>query len=167
MEKLLEIEKARSLTYYLLSKTFSYPTNSLIEEGYVEHLEKLLPLLVENTEVKLVEMNNSLNNLEVTKELQLDYSALFIGPKTLLAPPYGSVYLESKREIMGESTMDVIRLMNEAGVKKVETFKEPQDHIRIELEFIHYLIEKAIEGLEKKDWEVAEKIYKATRGVFK
>ncbi len=80
------------------------------------------------------------------KQMTVDYSALFVGPFELLAPPYGSVYMESTRRIMGDSTMDVLRQYHDAGVK-VE-IEGPPDHIAIELEFLYYLCNQIANSLQ-------------------
>ena len=71
------------------------------------------------------------------QQLQTDYAALFLGPYDLIAPPYGSVYLENTKRIMGDSTMAVMHQYREAGL--MLDIQEPADHIAIELEFMHYL----------------------------
>ncbi len=73
-------------------------------------------------------------------ELQVEYTRLFIGPFGLLVPPYGSYYLESNKELMGETTAAVSRIYLEAGLSIDEDFKELPDHIALELEFIYYLL---------------------------
>lgn len=76
------------------------------------------------------------------EQMKVDYAALFVGPFELLAAPYGSVYLEREKRIMGDSTMAVLNLYQEAGL--MIDVKDAPDHIAIELEFIHYLY--SIEG---------------------
>lgn len=87
--------------------------------------------------------------------LKVDFSKLFIGPYTLFAAPYGSIYLEDGRHIMGKSTLDVRRRYIEAGLDVSRDFKDPPDHITAELEFMHYLIFKEIEALSKSEKESA------------
>jgi TorA maturation chaperone TorD len=69
--------------------------------------------------------------------LKIDHARLFVGPFTLLAPPYGSVYLEDNR-IMGDSTLDVRDYYRREGLDTV--IKEVPDHITVELEFMYYLV---------------------------
>ncbi len=71
------------------------------------------------------------------EQMQVDYAALFVGPFELLAAPYGSVYLDRNKRIMGDSTMAVLELYREAGLKV--DVRDAPDHIAIELEFMHYL----------------------------
>ncbi|SNR99147.1 chaperone TorD involved in molybdoenzyme TorA maturation [Anaerovirgula multivorans] len=157
MKEFLDREQARALSYHLLAQCYGFPTEALKEEKIADHLLQLLPLIEESTEESIEKMKKYLEEVKDLQELQLDFSKLFIGPQNLLAPPYGSLYLENKGQIMGESTYDVVRLFNEAGVKKLKDVKEPQDHIRIELEFMYCLIDETIIACKEGSWEKAEK----------
>ncbi|RJQ41413.1 MAG: dehydrogenase [Nitrospiraceae bacterium] len=89
------------------------------------------------------------------EELLVAYAKLFVGPNELLAPPYGSIYLDGERRVMGDSTMETIKMYEEAGLKMGDDFKEAPDHIAVELEFMYYLIFKEIEALEKSETDKA------------
>jgi TorA maturation chaperone TorD len=86
---------------------------------------------------------------------KVEFSKLFVGPYTLSAAPYGSVYLESERKMMGNSTQDVRDRYREAGLDTAKTFKDVPDHISAELEFMYYLIFKEIEAFSNSDTEAA------------
>lgn len=75
-----------------------------------------------------------------TEDLLLDYTRLFLGPMQILAKPYGSVWLEENRTLMGDTTMAVIELYQEGGFEIDEEFRELPDHIAVELEFLYLLI---------------------------
>jgi TorA maturation chaperone TorD len=64
------------------------------------------------------------------------------------APPYGSIYLDGERRVMGDSTMEVIRQYEEAGLSGNKDFHDLPDHITVELEFMSYLVYKAVEAAE-------------------
>lgn len=89
------------------------------------------------------------------EDLLVDYSKLFVVPSELIAPPYGSVYLDNERKVMGDSTMKVIGMYQKAGLSMSDDFKELPDHITVELEFMYYLIFKEIEALEKSEIDTA------------
>jgi TorA maturation chaperone TorD len=72
--------------------------------------------------------------------LLLDYTRLFLGPMHIIAKPYGSVWLERDKELMGDSTMAVQNLYREGGFDMDEEFHELPDHIAAELEFLYLLI---------------------------
>ena len=78
-----------------------------------------------------------------------------MGPYTLFAAPYGSVYLDGERKIMGDSTLDVKTRYREAGLDTAQNFKDAPDHISAELEFMYYLIFKEIDAFANSDIETA------------
>lgn len=65
--------------------------------------------------------------------LEESYQRLFIGPNPLLAPPWGSVYLDHEKVIFGESTLELRRWQAESGVKVQLQQREPEDHIGLML----------------------------------
>lgn len=71
--------------------------------------------------------------------LRVAHAKLFVGPFDLLAPPYGSVYLDHGRQVMGPSTMDALRCYQDAELDPSPDANEPPDHISSELEFMYYL----------------------------
>jgi TorA maturation chaperone TorD len=76
---------------------------------------------------------------EALQDLLLDYSRLFLGPFDILAKPYGSVWMEGEKVVMGDSTMAVLDLYREGGFELDENFREVPDHIAAELEFLYLL----------------------------
>ena len=83
-------------------------------------------------------------------ELIPEYHRLFVGPGSLPAPPYESVYREGWR-VMGETTLDVQRRYEEAGCVFVPSFNELPDHVAAELGFMAVLCEE-----ETKAWEAED-----------
>jgi DMSO reductase family type II enzyme chaperone len=89
------------------------------------------------------------------EQIKVDYARLFVGPYTLLAPPYGSVYLEGQHRVMGNSTLDVMKGYMEVGLSISEDFRDAPDHISAELEFMYYLVLKEIEAIAGGDYTIA------------
>ena len=79
---------------------------------------------------------------EGQEKLLIDYTRLFIGPNEVIAPPYGSVWLDRERTLMQESTLDVLELYRQGGFDLSETFRELPDHVAAELEFLYLLIHR-------------------------
>ncbi len=150
MEDFLVRERVRAKTYELLAQCYKLPL-TFKDDNTIEVLHKLLSLVNEEAAIYAKEMKDALDNYSNLDEMKFDFLALFVGPKTLLAPPYGSVYMEEQGQIMGVSTYDAMRIYNEAGLKKSEDFKEPPDHVRVELEFMSTLIQQTIESCEKSE----------------
>ena len=83
---------------------------------------------------------------EDPESLLLDYTRLFLGPSQAIAKPYGSVWLEDQKILMGDSTMAVQELYHEGGFEIDEEFRDLPDHIAAELEFLYLLIYRENEG---------------------
>lgn len=70
----------------------------------------------------------------VASEMLVEYGRLFLGPERVPCPPYGSLYLDGV--IMGPSTLDVLQRYRAAGLKVSPSWREPPDHIALELAFM-------------------------------
>ena len=85
------------------------------------------------------------------EDLKVAHAKLFVGPFTLAAPPYGSVYLDEGRRVMGDTTMDVIACYEKEGLVSSDACKDLPDHIAIELEFMAFLICKELDAHANSD----------------
>ncbi len=137
-----EINKViqRGDCFRLLAACFYEPDRSLLFKEQVG--EKLWFLLGEHAPDAAKagrDLHNSLQELEQEK-MRVDYAALFVGPFELIAAPYGSVYIEKNRRVMGDSTLNAGSFYKEAELSV--NIMEPPDHIIIELEFMYYLCSK-------------------------
>lgn len=133
-------EKTRCGFYKLLSDCYHIPDGDL--------MNRLTELETDDDMGDAVIKIRPTDDVEV---LKLDYSRLFVGPYQLLAPPYGSVYMDSGNAVMGKSTLDAENLYRDAGLDISGNFKQPPDHIAVELEFMYYLIFKQLEAVKKSD----------------
>jgi len=140
MEELLSKGEYRRNCYRVLADCYYLPDEGLIRT--LNGLEKSSG----NLQFALAESAPTPNAIE---ELTIDYSRLFIGPFKLLAPPYGSIYLENTARVMGDSTQDVKKRYAEEGLQV--DLKEAPDHIAIELEFMYYLISKEVAAVLNGD----------------
>jgi TorA maturation chaperone TorD len=114
-----------------------------VEEKLPERLAGLLGRLCPTAAEFGRKMEQAL--LECDAEtLMVEHARLFVGPNRVVAPPYGSVYLEEGRRVMGDSTLEVLQAYREAGLRLDPDFKELPDHIAAELEFLYYLTAKAL-----------------------
>lgn len=138
------LDKQRANIYKLLSACYYQPREDMEEwlELLGANLEVIDSQLANYAKTMTFEYKNQKNCLSA---LQVDYAKLFVGPFNLLAAPFGSVYLEKAWQVMGESTIDVFQRYREAGLEITEDFKEPPDHVAVELEFMYYLIFKHLE----------------------
>jgi len=139
--------------FKLLAACFYEPDKQLfVEEELCQKLEQLLDHLAPDCVPSARQMKNDLILLE-QEQLSIDHAALFVGPFELIAAPYGSVYIEKKRTVMGESTLNVAQSYQDAGLSV--DIREPPDHIAIELEFLHYLCSKEAAALNDSQIEDA------------
>lgn len=84
-------------------------------------------------------------------EVVADYTRLFIGPGQVLAPPWESVFVEKGRMIFQNATLGVRDWYRRNGLQSVKLYKEPDDHIGLELTFLAHLAGEALAALEKGD----------------
>ena len=150
--------------FRLFSACFYEPEKDLfLEQSVCDNLNRLLNSISPGAARQSLKMADELVKQE-QQQLVLDHSALFIGPFELQAAPYGSVYLEKKREVMGETTMEVLKFYQDAGLQVEE--REPADHIAIELEFMSYLHDREATALQRGSAEEAERYAKLRRKFF-
>ena len=152
-KNLLKHESSRMAAFRLLSDCFFLPDPGLSEK--LEQLEFNMANVCEAAVQLIQNMRNEFESGDDLESLKVDFSKLFVGPYELSAAPYGSVYLESERKMMGDSTLDVRNRYREAGLDTSKTFKDAPDHIGAELEFMYYLIFKEIEAFANADIERA------------
>ena len=88
---------------------------------------------------------------EGVRALRADYERLFVGPNSLLAPPYESVYLTTERLIFEGPTFEVRAAYRAMGVQAPRFNREPDDHIGLEFSFLALLCHRGLDALESED----------------
>ncbi len=134
-------------SFKLLSVFFYEPEMDLWQQGDILNQFSLLLQETSPDAFPFAQQMRKASEVINEERMRVDYAALFVGPFELLAAPYGSIYLDRNKQIMGDSTMAVLQLYREAGLKV--DVRDAPDHIAIELEFMHYLYsleDKAIQG---------------------
>lgn len=152
-KNLLNYESSRMKAFRMLSDCYFLPDPGLSEK--LENLELNMSDVCEPAAEWAHSMRKEFEGSANLEPLKIDFSKLFVGPYKLFAAPYGSVYLDSERQVMGDSTLDVKTRYREAGLDTAKNFKDAPDHISAELEFMYYLIFKEIEAFSKADMETA------------
>ena len=130
--------------YRLLADGYHRPEQSLLDN--LVKLETCMEQVCSEAGKYINHMQVDITSMDGSANLEVDYARLFMGPFNVLAPPYGSVYMESERRVMGASTVDVQKRYQAAGLDVATGFKDAPDHIAAELEFMHFLIFKAMEA---------------------
>lgn len=131
--------------YRLLAACYYPPTAELFEEACCETLASLLAPVASDaaqhaSEAVLAAGNSSLEALAV------EHARLFVGPFRLVASPYGSIYLDDAKTVMGDSTVRVAAFYHTCGLTLAEDFHELPDHFAVELEFMSFLAFKQREA---------------------
>ncbi len=151
--KIISRELSRMEAFRLLSECYSLPNHDVSDT--LNYLTRHLPNVSEpaaNWARHMINLTETKKNLET---LRVDFAKLFVGPFQLLAAPYGSVYLDKGRSLMGNSTLDVENRYREEGLDIAKDFKDAPDHIIAELEFMYYLIFREIEAFSNSNLETA------------
>jgi TorA maturation chaperone TorD len=129
---------AKADVYRLLSACFYQPEDAFLEEDVFGQLK----MAIAETNPEWVQEATALDDSFRTSgadALLLDYSRLFLGPFEIPAKPYGSVYLDGEKVVMGDSTLQAMALYREGGFELGEDFQEMPDHVAVELEFLYQL----------------------------
>ena len=101
---------------------------------------------------------------EIFKSMQADYTRMFIGPSKLSAAPWESVYLNEDRMVFQEQTLNVRYWYRRFGLEADKIYREPDDHIGLELLFMSHLAAQGIKALNEQDNPRFEEILEAQRG---
>jgi len=152
-ENIVNHKSSRMTVFQILSACFFLPDPGLFEK--LGDLESNMTNVCDTAVPLIQNMRKEFKTGDGLEPLKVDFAKLFVGPYQIAAAPYGSVYLEGERKMMGNSTLDVRERYREAGLDTAKTFKEAPDHISAELEFMHYLIYKEIEAFANSDIESA------------
>jgi TorA maturation chaperone TorD len=141
--------------YRLLAACFYPPRKeSFVQQGVIENLAASFESVCPEAAPLSTRMKDALHRYS-DQDLSVEYAKLFVGPYELKAPPYGSVYLDKGRRVMGDSTIEVMEMYQEEGLSIHDEFKELPDHIAVELEFMVYLIHKEVNALKDSDIDKA------------
>lgn len=148
-------ERVRSSLYYHLARLFELPGAFLEDERVLETLHVALEAVNPAAAEHAAALRLALAE-EGLERVRRDHMRLFVGPEQLLAPPYGSVYLDAQRELLGPSTKAVERLYAEAGLRPADDLKDAPDHVRVELDVMHLAVERTLDAMHAGDWARAE-----------
>lgn len=165
MKQYLARLTARAEVYRLLSRGYYAPPAGSPEGDFLASLKKALDTLAlhpcaakpKNTKVCL--------KTPAPEELAVEYTRLFRGPVKAEVYPYESMYVEG--DVMGRSTLDVVKVYREAGVSVSGEFKDLPDHISAELEFMHYLCQRELDALQSGAREEAGRFRKMSQAFLR
>ena len=85
------------------------------------------------------------------EDLHCTYNRLVVGPGSLLAPPWESVYTSHGRLVMQPSTLEVRSAYHKCGFEPALCRRVPDDHVALELDFMAALAKEALEARQRAD----------------
>lgn len=144
---------ARAEGFRILAECYYPPGPGL--KALANELDRCLIPVCPQTEHSIEAMQDEIRREEEPTRWSVDFARLFVGPFGVLAPPYGSVYLDGENRVMGSSTIHVLDLYREMNLGISEEFHEAADHVAAELEFMHFLSFKEGEAADRGDMEGA------------
>lgn len=158
-DDLIELLESRAASYHFLSVVYgSEPSGDLLlrlNEQLRDH-----PLSEEEAGGYLMVAqfldSRGVENLETLKnELAADYAGLFLAATSTPVPPYESVYTSNQRLIMQEARDQVLAEYRREGLDRETAFKEPEDHIAIEMAFMGHLCQSTLEAIKNGEPQMA------------
>lgn len=147
----------REDVYRLLAACYYPPSKELIEEGCCATLADLLTSVAPEAAKYAGDATVAFGSSPLDA-LAVEHARLFIGPFQLVAAPYGSIYLDDVKTVMGDSTAKVAAFYHNCGLQLAEDFHELPDHFAVELEFMSFLAFKQREAEVSGDSNEAARI---------
>ena len=144
------ITTAREDAYRLLSVCYYTPTQALPEDDCCGALANLLADVAPEAAAHAAEAAALSSDLSIDS-LAVEHARLFIGPFQLVAPPYGSIYIDDGKTVMSDSTARVAAFYHSCGLHLADDFHELPDHFAVELEFMSFLAFKQREAAHSGD----------------
>jgi TorA maturation chaperone TorD len=139
---------SRKNFYQILHTLFLEPTNQnlLSELGRVGNFDELKEFH-EGGRI-LASFFEQFTTMDKVFPEREEYRRLFIGPGTLVAPPWESYYRSKERLLFEEWTLQIRELYHQFGLQFIRENNEPDDHLLLELEFMIFLIELNLQASE-------------------
>ena len=130
MSENLSCTTTREDLYRLLAACYYPPSHELIEEECCATLAALLAPFATDAAQHAAEAVQAFRRSSLDA-LAVEHARLFIGPFQLIAPPYGSIYLDDTKTVMGDSTAKVAAFYHNCGLTLAEDFHELPDHFAV------------------------------------
>ncbi len=90
---------------------------------------------------------------EIRRNVHIEYTRLFVGPRHLPTPPYESVYRSPQHLMMRDETIDVRQTYAKNGFRVRRLNQEPDDMVGIELEFMAAMSQLSREAERERNYE--------------
>ena len=144
----------RLFLYSLLHKLFGRePDEELLNILTDEHTGEAFALLSEEekdimdrTAAFLKEVREEKQNPAFLEEAKDEYTRLFIGPASLVAPPWESVYGQKDAMLFQESTLEVRNTYRQFGLLPEGYPRVADDSLALELHFMALLAQRSLDA---------------------
>ena len=144
----------RLFLYSLLHKLFGRePDEELLNILTEEHTGEAFALLSEEekdimdrTAAFLKEVREEKQNPAFLEEAKDEYTRLFIGPVSLVAPPWESVYGQKDAMLFQESTLEVRNTYRQFGLLPEGYPRVADDSLALELHFMALLAQRSLDA---------------------
>lgn len=158
---------ARSQTYQLLARLFRKEVN---EELLAELAGKKYPYGTGNdkADAGYLKIATFLSNTwpNTVTDLAVDFVRTFIGhgnDSYACAYPFESVYTSRERLLMMGARTEVLAIYRSQGLDKSDDWKEGEDHVSVELEFMATMAQRSADALLAEDADRAEELLNVQR----
>ncbi len=81
------------------------------------------------------------------KELSYDYADLFLNAGKNPVFPYESIHVTKEPVVMQKPVFELRKFFNKAGVHKSPDYKDLEEHVAVEMEFLRYVLEQGKEDI--------------------
>ncbi len=163
-----QVNRGRASAYALLSRAFA----SEVDQQLLDQMHAMrFPARTGNTKTDEGNrlMAGYLSNVwgGTLQELAVDYVHCFIGSGDdgfSAAYPYESVYTSPRRLRMQEARDEVLAIYRSQGYQKAEGWKEAEDHVAAELEFMASMATRTAEACDADDADEVERLLRCQQG---
>jgi putative dimethyl sulfoxide reductase chaperone len=150
--ELYELLGNRSSTYAFLSRAYK-------EEPSLDFLNALVRVFStakggigeDPTLTAFVQKIAGTDLASVVSALATEYAALFLNVGKIPVYPFESVYTSAERLLMQQARDDVLKEYRKAGLAQTQDFREPEDHIALELDFMSNLGSRTLASLQAQE----------------
>lgn len=151
LDELAELNDQRAATYRMLSRMYQVEADQAMIDA-MSGLRFPASTGNESADAGYRRIVRYLSNrwANTLTELAIDYARCFIGDGMdayAAAYPYESVYTSEKRLMMQDARDEVLAIYRSAGLDKQESWRDGEDHIALELEFMATLASRTAESL--------------------
>lgn len=163
-ENLIDFCENRSRVYALLSRCYETEVDAAFAEELAGEasLASDDPALADGFAALQADLSDCDEDALEQLAVVFDRAFFGMGPRTAQkAFPYESVYTSEGGLMMQDAYSEVLRVYRGAGFAKNPGFKEPEDHLAVELAFMALLCGRAVEALRAGDEAGAERQLRA------